>query len=308
MPYPTVSVIVPSYNHASFLERRLESILKQSFQDLEVIILDDCSSDESPSIIKKIARQDKRIRAIYNKTNSGSPFHQWKKGIEMAAGDFLWIAESDDFADLEMLSLLLDALERNPTAGIAYCQSYFADQHDNVIGNHLQTLSLLDASLWLDDFCMNGKYVLANHMPVINIIPNVSAALFRKHLCKHIKWEEVLSYILAGDRHFWCSLLYQTNLCFISRSMNYFRTSDKTIRSGYLYEAAYLNEIVRINRWIVKRVKVPFTVKNKALRQWFRTFATAFRNSEKSKLSFVFVSVRTAFDFLGIYFTWRSDT
>jgi cellulose synthase/poly-beta-1,6-N-acetylglucosamine synthase-like glycosyltransferase len=77
---PTVSVIVPNYNHARFLARRIDSILKQSFQDFELILLDDCSTDDSRSILSLYAR-DPRVRIEFNEANSGGTFKQWNKGV-----------------------------------------------------------------------------------------------------------------------------------------------------------------------------------------------------------------------------------
>ncbi len=80
---PTVSVIVPNYNHARFLRQRIDTILAQTFQDFELILLDDCSTDESRTILREYT-SDKRVRLEFNEVNSGSPFKQWKKGLEMA--------------------------------------------------------------------------------------------------------------------------------------------------------------------------------------------------------------------------------
>ena len=93
-----VSVIVPSYNHAQYLEDRIESILKQSYSQFEVILLDDLSSDHSAEILE-IQNHPKVSHCIINKQNSGSTFCQWNKGIHLAKGYLIWIAESDDVAD-----------------------------------------------------------------------------------------------------------------------------------------------------------------------------------------------------------------
>ncbi len=99
-----VTVIVPNYNHAPYLKRRIESILNQTYQDLELIILDDCSNDNSIDIIKQYQNHKKISHIERNEKNSGSPFKQWQKGIELAKGEYIWIAESDDYADPEFLS------------------------------------------------------------------------------------------------------------------------------------------------------------------------------------------------------------
>lgn len=91
-----VSVIVPNYNHAQYLDIRLKSILAQTYTDFEIIILDDNSIDNSKEIIKRYEKDVHISHIICNKTNSGSPFIQWNRGFQYAKGDLIWIAESDD--------------------------------------------------------------------------------------------------------------------------------------------------------------------------------------------------------------------
>src|ERR1700738_1634065 len=112
-PMPRVSVIVPNYNHARFLRRRMESVLRQTYRDFEVILLDDCSTDESRSILSEYAG-DPRVRLEFNEKNSGSPFKQWNKGVALASGEYGWIAESDDYADERLLERLVAVLDHEP--------------------------------------------------------------------------------------------------------------------------------------------------------------------------------------------------
>ncbi|MEG1485647.1 MAG: glycosyltransferase family 2 protein, partial [Bacteroidales bacterium] len=119
-----VSIIIPSYNHALYLQERIESILNQSFQNFEMIILDDKSPDDSHKIIKKYENHPKVSHCIINKKNSGSTFSQWNKGLELAKGELIWIAESDDIADHEFLATLVPQFEKNPQLVLAYSQSY----------------------------------------------------------------------------------------------------------------------------------------------------------------------------------------
>ena len=110
---PKISIIVPNYNHSSFLNERLDSIFNQTFQDFEVILLDDKSTDNSTEILRHYTQNEKVSHFIINKKNSGSPFKQWKKGIELAKGEFIWIAESDDTCDLNFLEEQIKALQQN---------------------------------------------------------------------------------------------------------------------------------------------------------------------------------------------------
>ncbi len=74
-----VSVIVPNYNHASYLVARIESILNQTYQDFELILLDDCSTDDSREVLLKYKDNPKVTHLVFNEQNSGSPFIQWQK-------------------------------------------------------------------------------------------------------------------------------------------------------------------------------------------------------------------------------------
>src|SRR6266404_3431860 len=119
---PKVSVVIPNYNHARFLRRRIESVMNQSFQDFEVILLDDCSTDESRSILSEYAA-DPRVKIEFNEKNSGSTFKQWNKGVRLARGEYVWIAESDDYADERLLERLVSRLDAEPGAVFCSCRS-----------------------------------------------------------------------------------------------------------------------------------------------------------------------------------------
>ncbi len=96
---PIVSVIIPNYNYSAFLKQRIDSVLQQTFNDIEVIILDDNSSDNSKDVIESYRGEPHVSHIVYNEENSGSTFKQWRKGFDLARGEFIWIAEADDFAD-----------------------------------------------------------------------------------------------------------------------------------------------------------------------------------------------------------------
>src|SRR5207342_1807970 len=99
----TISVIIPNYNHAFYLKQRIDSVIQQTYSDFEIIILDDASTDNSRDVIEKYRHYPKVKHIIYNESNSGSTFSQWQKGIELASGKYIWLAESDDVADSTFL-------------------------------------------------------------------------------------------------------------------------------------------------------------------------------------------------------------
>ena len=104
---PQVSVIIPNYNYEKYLEQRLISIINQTYRDFEIIFLDDSSNDKSVLLAKSIlANTNIPFEIHINEKNSGSPFEQWNKGLQIAKSEYIWIAEADDFCEYHFLEQL----------------------------------------------------------------------------------------------------------------------------------------------------------------------------------------------------------
>lgn len=107
-----ISVIVPVYNVEKYLKECLDSIINQTLENIEIIIIDDGSTDTSPIIVDHYAKKDSRIKAIHQKNHGYS--YTINKGIELARGDYIGIVESDDFIEKDMYEKLLNVgLEDN---------------------------------------------------------------------------------------------------------------------------------------------------------------------------------------------------
>jgi glycosyltransferase involved in cell wall biosynthesis len=144
---PKASVIVPNYNHARFLRQRIDCTLAQTFKDFELILLDDDSKDESLAILRGYACEPS-VRLESNTVNSGGPFNQWNKGVRLAKGEYIWIAESDDYADTRLLERLVRVLDENAAIGYACRRSWNVTEH----GNHACKSSHI-GSRFADQFC-----------------------------------------------------------------------------------------------------------------------------------------------------------
>jgi len=101
-----VSVIVPIYNSEQYLHRCIDSIVNQSYKNIEIILIDDGSTDNSDKIYDEYAHRDNRIRVIYTKNNDG-PAAARNVGIENSKGEFIFFVDSDDFIDNDALNLLI---------------------------------------------------------------------------------------------------------------------------------------------------------------------------------------------------------
>ena len=219
---PTVSIIVPNYNHGRFLEERLESIFNQTFQDFEVILLDDCSTDDSVEILKKYARRS-QVKGLYvNEHNSGSTFKQWRQGLALASGEYAWIAESDDIAAPDFLEALVALLSANPKTGIAFCRSFIIDEQSQAHGFHDYSADGFDSSRWEQDFTVNGRAEIHNYFQTFSEIINASSVLFRRKAFPS-DFAPAEKMFRCGDWYTWVSILHDTDLVYTARPLNFFR-------------------------------------------------------------------------------------
>ena len=255
---PTVSVIVPNYNHARFLPQRIETILAQTFEDLELILLDDCSTDESRSILRRYA-SDPRVRMEFNEANSGSVFRQWNKGVRLARGEYIWMAESDDYADKRLLERLVSVLEREPAAGFVYCRSWRVTEDNTVDGFGDWYLDLVDPHRWKADFCVDGREQFPGYFGRCCVVPNASAALFRKMTFERIGGADE-NFHVCGDWKVWAAMALAGKVAFVNEPLNYYRLHKASVfhRSGR--DASNVVESLDVVRWILDQVTLPGSV------------------------------------------------
>jgi glycosyltransferase involved in cell wall biosynthesis len=251
---PKVSVVVPNYNHARFLRKRLESVLGQTFQDFEVIFLDDASTDDSKEIYEQFAN-DSRIRSIFNEKNSGSVFKQWNKGFRAAKGEYIWIAESDDFADNRFLETLVPKLDANPNAGVAYCQSWIVDEHDTKQFIVEYTRKRIDADRWKSDFTNNGPNECARYLILGCTINNASSAIVRRSVVEKIGYAEE-NWRISGDWVFWAKMLMQSDIEFIARPLNCWRCHTSTVRNSGAGNGLNIADYYRASAFIASHANI----------------------------------------------------
>lgn len=226
---PKISVIIPNFNHSEFLEQRISSVINQTYQNIEIILLDDASSDTSRTILESYKSHPKVAHVVYNEHNSGSPFKQWQKGIELATGNYVWIAESDDYCELNFLELLVPKTE---TSGLVYSQSYDVNEKGEIIGDRLDYTKPFESNLWEKDFDIEGTQLIEQYMIYKNVIPNASAVLFKRNLIDaDIFSEDLVEMRMCGDWLFWTMISAKTKVSFINQHLNYFRKHEKVSRT-----------------------------------------------------------------------------
>jgi glycosyltransferase involved in cell wall biosynthesis len=136
---PKVSVLVPTYNYGRYLPETIESVLAQDFQDFELIIVDDCSRDNSAAVIKHYAGLDDRIRYKVNPKNLGMVAN-WNYCLSLARGEYIKFLFGDDtLADRQALKKMVAMLDENPSAVLAVSARNILDEHSRIteIMDHL---------------------------------------------------------------------------------------------------------------------------------------------------------------------------
>ena len=253
LAYPStrVSVVVPSYNYASLIYARLRSIAEQDFPVYEMIVLDDSSTDGSREEIERFVRDfgsRVRITTLFSDRNSGSVFEQWRKGLERATGDVVWIAEADDVAATGFLSALVPCF-LDPEVHLAYCQSSQLDQDGAEIApDYLAYVEGVDPTHWRGDFVNDGVDEIRRFMAVKNTIPNVSAVLFRRPSdCSFMS--AVAGYRVAGDWVFYLEMMRRGKVCFRSSVLNGHRRHAGS-QTSRLAAQRHFDEVVRVQELI----------------------------------------------------------
>ena len=229
---PRISVIIPNYNHGLYLKQRIDSVLSQTFQDFEVIILDDCSPDDSKEIIETYRGHPKVSYIVYNEKNSGSTFKQWDKAIALSKGEWIWIAESDDWCEPDFLASVLTNDEK---VSISFAQTYICNQNT---GNYYAGYS----GFGLTDQ-MEGAYFVKNKMLPYNGIWNASQAIFRRSYFYQIS-PKYLEFRFCGDWIFWVELALLGDVKICGKFLCYFRKHDADVTSRVTKSGLrYLEEV-----------------------------------------------------------------
>jgi glycosyltransferase involved in cell wall biosynthesis len=262
---PLVSIIVPNYNHLPYLPQRLASIAAQTYTHYELILLDDASTDGSTAYLEKYCQENNQVRFYPNAQNSGSPFTQWNKGAKLAQGQYLWFAESDDFADPDFLKKLVPLLEKNPSVGLAYGQSYLVNEKGETLNSYGENLNFIYKSkAWEQDFLKPGPAACRDWLLHHNPIPNASGILIRKS-AYHQAGAAPTHMRLNGDWYLYAKILTQHDLAFSAQHLNFFRVHTQTQRVKSRKRAWVYQELITINEYIRQNVENSQEPANEAL-------------------------------------------
>jgi len=157
---PLVSICIPTYNHAHFLPEAIRSALAQTERDLEVLVVDNCSADDTSGVVDEFCRTDSRVRYVRNETNLGL-VGNLNRCLELARGVYVKYLLADDLLEPDCVTTMVRALESSPGVVLVACRRQLVNldlQPTRIAG--LRTLSgLLDGRRMIEYTLFNGNYI-----------------------------------------------------------------------------------------------------------------------------------------------------
>ncbi|WP_276091101.1 glycosyltransferase [Pedobacter sp. JY14-1] len=226
---PLISVVFTSYNHIKYLRQAIESIIQQDYENLEVIVVDDCSNDGSQEVLREYESYS-NVTLKLNDVNSGSYVNASNYGATFAKGDYILFAQCDDYAKPDQLSKLIVPFLTNPSVGVVYSRSNLVDENGIHISDDYEVREKKFRSMCKND-CLINKDDMLEFLSFSCVVPNLSAALIRQDVFKRAGGLSK-DYLVAADWALWLEISENYNFYYLSESLNYFRQHATTIRSS----------------------------------------------------------------------------
>lgn len=262
-----VSVVVPNYSYAKYISKRIDSIVQQTYPIYELIILDDCSIDKSVEIIEKkiegikVKCPELKVRFVRNEKNSGKAMRQWRKGFELAEGDYVWIAEVDDLSSRNFLAEVMKGFD-DPKVVISYAESAIINSFGlMIIPNFRWSRDKEKTGHYNRSYVNDGNKEIEEIMAIRCTIPNVSGAVFKNDK-KFLKYfDKAIKFSQAGDWYFYAKVLGNGKIAYNRKSLNKFRvhSSSKTSRSKK--DRTHFDEVVLMHEYFNKNYDLKSSVR-----------------------------------------------
>lgn len=205
-----VSVCIPAYNNARYISRTIESVLNQTYRNIEVVVVDDCSKDNTVEIVRSI--KDSRVRLICNEKNLGMTGN-WNKCIRESKGKYVKLLPGDDFIYEDCIERSLAVLKKHKEVSLVVVGSHLVDNDDKIIGKYAH---------WPKAGIIKGGRIAKKSVMLNNFFGNPVCALFRRaDFDKTGGFDPVIPYILDFD--LWLSLSALGNVAVIKDKLSAFR-------------------------------------------------------------------------------------
>jgi glycosyltransferase involved in cell wall biosynthesis len=234
--HPTVTFVIPCYKLGHLLHQCVESILAQDFEDFEVLIMDDCSPDDTPSVARSF--RDPRVLHVRNDPNLGH-MRNYNKGVELARGRYVWLISADDYLRRPyVLRRYVEVMERNPRIGYAFCSGVGVRDGEET--------GLIESSrCGKGDWVMPGTEWLRRLLHVNNVL---AASVMARRACYMTLGNYPLDMPWANDWYMWCLFAFDYDVAYFDEPMVCYRQHGLSMTSQLTLSkaAACCEEEIRI--------------------------------------------------------------
>src|SRR5665213_4185839 len=249
---PQVSVLIPTYNYARYLAEAIESVLAQDFQDFELLIADDCSTDNTAEVVRPFCARDARVHFAVNSANLGM-VNNWNQCLAQARGEYIKFLFGDDkLFHRQALSKLLALMRQYPSAVLAASARAIVDEQSNAV----------DVYRDLAEGCHDGRKIITAYMMENgkNLVGEPSAVMFRKAEARRgfdPKYQQIT------DVEMWIHLLEKGDLAYTRQPLCAFRchpsqqTERNTASGVSRREHAVYFSTYAVQPWLPRRVVFP---------------------------------------------------
>lgn len=263
-----VSVVIPNYNYARYIRKRIWSAVRQTSSIYELIILDDASTDGSQEIIEREISKvrekypELKVKFIKNEKNSGKAIRQWGRGFKEASGDFVWIAEADDLSSRHFLEEVMKGF-RDPKVMISYSESAVMNGAGLILApNFRWSRDKEKTGHFKNSYIKNGQDEIKEIMAIRCTIPNVSAAVFRKNGVNYEKFlKEAEKFTQVGDWYFYAKILENGKISYNKKSLNYFRVHKGSVTSDAKKALRHYEEVLEMHEMLAKKYDLSDAIK-----------------------------------------------
>ena len=261
MNQPLVSVCIPAYNNAGYIKDTIESILGQTYQNIELIIVDDNSKDDTLKIVQSI--EDKRVKVYHNDENLGM-VGNWNKCLSLATGDYIKLICADDMVDQNAIEIEAKAMMENPTANLVESDTRLVDINGKKTGAfHRYHKSGL----------VNGKKVAKASLIFQNFFGAPVNNLIRRTALENVGFFDTsFTYILDFDM--WIRLACSGDVFIIHQLLNSFRIRNDSNTGNLIGENrdVYVEEHRKLVMKHAKNGDVKMSKFEQCFSVWFRKF------------------------------------
>lgn len=218
---PLVSFVVPCYKLGHFLTKCIDSILQQTYDEFEILILDNCSPDNTPEVAASFG--DPRVKHIRNEVNLGH-VRNFNKGITLARGKYVWLISPDDWVrGANALAHYVDLMERNPGVGFTFCRA-----------REVQGSKEIGLATWTN--LGEQDQIWEGHTFLMRLIQGncvvLSAAMVRKECYEKLGMFS-LEMPHANDWYLWCLLALHYEVGYVAEPSLYVRMHEESLTSAF---------------------------------------------------------------------------